>query len=139
MSRIQHFLTLLHNAFFSLNFRYRKLEARQSQGTYRNTTAFTPLRFKTSAAARSGQPAPTIATFINRDAEADPDAGFIAKAVSVMMYFSTLPMVTAPKPSFSVQRLQYDGPADTHGHRLQAVSLFDGLARGFHDVAHGST
>ncbi|CSI46386.1 Uncharacterised protein [Vibrio cholerae] len=55
-----------------------------------------------SAAARPAGPAPMIATFLSVQTTLDM-SGFqpISKAVSVM-YFSMLPMVTAPKSAFKV-------------------------------------
>ena len=67
-----------------------------------NTTGLTPFRTRISAQARPAGPAPTIATFLS--VQVTPDISGrqpILKAVSVM-YFSILPMVTAPNSSFSV-------------------------------------
>src|SRR5690625_5454775 len=68
-----------------------------------NTTGRTPLHTRTTTQPIPAGPAPMTATFLSVHSTWDI-SGFqpIAKAVSVM-YFSALPMVTAPKPSLRVQ------------------------------------
>ena len=72
-------------------------------GRLSNTTGFTPLRTKISAQPKPAGPAPIMATFLLVHFT-DDISGRQPKAKAVsLIYFSALPMVTAPKPSFRVQ------------------------------------
>ena len=89
--------------FSILNSGIPKVSKPPISGRLSNTTGFTPARTRTSAQPRPAGPAPIMATFLSVHCTSlmsgrQPKA----KAVS-LMYFSTLPMVTAPKPSFRVQ------------------------------------
>ena len=90
--------------FFSiLNSGIPKVSSPPISGRLSNTTGLTPLRTSMSAQPRPAGPAPITATFLSVQVTPlisgrQPSAN----AVSVM-YFSTLPMVTAPKPSLRVQ------------------------------------
>ena len=88
--------------FSSLNSGIPKVSRPPISGYLSNTTGVTPLRARMSAAPKPAGPAPMMATRLPVGTTLDM-SGFqpMAKAVSVM-YFSTLPMVTAPKPSFRV-------------------------------------
>ena len=68
-----------------------------------NTMGVTPLRASTSAQPRPAGPAPTMATRLPVATTSDMSGRQPCLKASSLMYFSTLPMVTAPKPSFRVQ------------------------------------
>ena len=90
-------------SFSSLNSGIPKVSKPPISGLRSNTIGATPLRTKISAHARPAGPAPMIATRLSvfttlLMSGRQP----MVRAVSVM-YFSTEPMVTAPKPSFKVQ------------------------------------
>ena len=89
--------------FSSLNSGIPKVSRPPISGYLSNTTGLTPLRARISAQPKPAGPAPTIATFLSVHTTLDISGRQpMAKAVSVM-YFSTEPIVTAPKPSFRVQ------------------------------------
>ena len=89
--------------FSNLNSGIPKVNKPPISGYLSNTTGFTPLRANTSAAPKPAGPAPMMATRLPVSTTFDMSGRQpMARAVSVM-YFSTLPMVTAPKPSFNVQ------------------------------------
>ena len=71
-------------------------------GRLSNTTGFTPPRARISAQPKPAGPAPMMATFLL--VHLTPDiSGRQPKANAVsLIYFSALPIVTAPKPSFKV-------------------------------------
>ncbi|MNX96769.1 hypothetical protein D3C86_1291070 [compost metagenome] len=72
-------------------------------GYLSNTTGVTPLRARTSAQARPAGPAPMTATRLPVFTTLERSGRQpISNALSVM-YFSMLPMVTAPNLSFRVQ------------------------------------
>ena len=68
-----------------------------------NTTGCTPLRTRMSAHARPAGPAPTMATRLVVGCTFDMSGRQPALSASSVMYFSIAPMLTAPRPSFSVQ------------------------------------
>ena len=89
--------------FSSLNSGIPNVSKPPISGYLSKITGVTPLRTRTSAAPRPAGPAPIIATRLPVGTTFDMSGRQpIAKAVSVM-YFSTFPIVTAPKPSFKVQ------------------------------------
>ncbi len=89
--------------FSSLNSGMPKVSRPPISGLRSNTTGVTPLRTSTSAQPRPAGPAPITATRLPVGLTLDMSGRQpMAKAVSVM-YFSTEPMVTAPKPSLRVQ------------------------------------
>ncbi len=93
----------LSTVFSSLNSGMPKVSRPPISGFLSNTTGVTPLRTRISAQPRPAGPAPMIATFLPVGLTLDMSGRQpMAKAVSAM-YFSTEPMVTAPKPSFRVQ------------------------------------
>ena len=89
-------------SFSILNSGIPKVNRPPISGRLSNTTGFTPLRTRISAQPRPAGPAPIIATFLLVHFTCDISGRQPkAKAVS-LMYFSALPIVTAPKPSFKV-------------------------------------
>lgn len=93
----------LSTLFSSLNSGIPKVSRPPISGFLSNTTGVTPLRTSTSAQPRPAGPAPITATRLPVGTTFDMSGRQpMAKAVSVM-YFSTEPMVTAPKPSARVQ------------------------------------
>ena len=90
-------------SFSILNSGIPKVSKPPISGRLSNTTGFTPLRTRISAQPKPAGPAPMIATFLSVHFTLDISGRQPkAKAVS-LIYFSALPMVTAPKPSFRVQ------------------------------------
>ena len=90
-------------SFSILNSGIPKVSRPPISGRLSNTTGFTPLRTKISAQPKPAGPAPMIATFLSVHFT-DDISGRQPKANAVsLMYFSALPIVTAPKPSFKVQ------------------------------------
>ena len=88
--------------FSILNSGIPKVSKPPISGFLSNTTGLTPLRTNTSAHPKPAGPAPIIATRLSVHCTLDISGRQpIANAVSTM-YFSVLPMVTAPKPSFKV-------------------------------------
>ena len=84
--------------FSSLNSGMPKVSRPPISGLRSNTTGVTPLRTRISAQPRPAGPAPITATRLPVGTTLDRSGRQpMAKAVSVM-YFSTEPMVTAPKP-----------------------------------------
>ena len=89
-------------SFSILNSGIPKVSKPPISGRLSKTTGLTPLRTKISAQPKPAGPAPIIATFLSVHFTCDISGRQPkAKAVS-LMYFSALPMVTAPKPSFKV-------------------------------------
>src|SRR5450830_1012862 len=126
---------LLSTLFSSLNSGIPKVSRPPISGFLSNTTGVTPPRTSTSAQPRPAGPAPMIATRLPVGLTLDMSGRQpMANAVSVM-YFSTEPMVTAPKPSLRVQAPpaadfrqgvglvgQFGGGEDIAlGHQLQPV------------------
>ncbi|KPW90454.1 hypothetical protein ALO79_200334 [Pseudomonas syringae pv. castaneae] len=94
---------LLSTVFSNLNSGMPKVSRPPISGFLSNTTGVTPPRTRTSAQPRPAGPAPMMATRLPVGLTLDMSGRQpMANAVSVM-YFSTEPMVTAPKPSFKVQ------------------------------------
>ncbi len=94
---------LANTDFSNLNSGIPNVNRPPISGYLSNTTGLTPLRIKISAAPKPAGPAPIIATRLPVSFTLDTSGRQpMANAVSVM-YFSTLPMVTAPKPSLRVQ------------------------------------
>ena len=88
------------HSFSSLNSGMPKVSRPPISGFLSNTTGVTPLRTR---ATEAPGPAPMMATFLPVGLTLDMSGRQpMAKAVSAM-YFSTEPIVTAPKPSFRVQ------------------------------------
>src|SRR5690554_2566726 len=123
--------------FSSLNSGIPKVSRPAISGLRSNTTGLTPARTSTSAQPSPAGPAPMMATRLPLGLTWDISGRQpMAKAVSVM-YFSTEPMVTAPKPSFRVQApsqtvLRTDATTDFR----QGVGLVRQLCR-LDDVALG--
>ena len=90
-------------SFSILNSGIPKVNKPPISGRLSKITGVTPFLTKISAHPSPAGPAPIIATFLSVQTTSDISGRQpSAKAVS-LIYFSTLPIVTAPKPSFSVQ------------------------------------
>ena len=90
-------------SFSILNSGIPKVNKPPISGRLSNMTGLTPFLTKISAQPRPAGPAPMIATFLSVHTTSDISGRQPkAKAVS-LIYFSTLPIVTAPKPSLRVQ------------------------------------
>ena len=90
-------------SFSSLNGGIPKVSRPPIFGWRSNTTGVTPLRARMSAQPRPAGPAPTMATRLPVGLTFDM-SGFQPRLnASSVMYFSIEPMLTAPRPSFSVQ------------------------------------
>ena len=90
-------------SFSILNSGIPKVSKPPISGRLSNTIGLTPLRTKMSAQPKPAGPAPIIATFLFVHFTLDI-SGRQPKANAVsLIYFSALPIVTAPKPSLRVQ------------------------------------
>ena len=90
-------------SFSILNSGIPKVSRPPISGRLSNTTGLTPLRTKISAQPRPAGPAPMIATFLSVHFTEDISGRQPSANAVSLIYFSALPIVTAPKPSFKVQ------------------------------------
>ena len=90
-------------SFSSLNGGMPKVSSPPMRGWRSNTTGCTPLRTRMSAHASPAGPAPTIATRLPVARTCDMSGRQPRLSASSVMYFSIAPIVTAPRPSLSVQ------------------------------------
>src|SRR5579862_8874312 len=90
-------------SFSSLKGGMPKVSSPPMRGWRSNTTGRTPLRVRMSAHARPAGPAPTTATHLPVARTLDMSGFQPCLNASSVMYFSIAPMVTAPRPSLSVQ------------------------------------
>ena len=90
-------------SFSILNSGIPKVNKPPISGRLSKTTGLTPFLTKISAQPRPAGPAPMIATFLSVQTTSDISGRQPSANAVSLIYFSTLPMVTAPKPSFNVQ------------------------------------